>query len=169
MWPASIATLALKASSSGADRSSAVLQSPPAGRIAAWTTLSWPVERCQIATVFPSRSIASAGDSVYGAGTEIRFELQSAFAGRNAARIADVSPSSSRQMATTFPAASDAMRGCDPVTPAGEMSAGWSSAPATDGAASKPSMTTKVIRRRLMIIPLMPSLSLSIAGFGRGA
>ena len=91
--------------------------------MAAWTTLSSPVERCQTATAFPSRSIASAGDSVDGAGTEIRFVVQSPPDGRNTARIADVSPSNSRQIATMFPALSDAIKGRDPVTPAGETSA----------------------------------------------
>jgi hypothetical protein len=145
--PAFTATLALKASSSGAERSSAGLQSPPAGLTDAWMTLSWPVERCQTATAFPSPSIASAGDSVAGAGAEIRFESQSPPAGLNAGRTADVSPSNSRQIATTFPAPSDAIRGRDPVTPAGEMSVGWSSAPATDGDMSNPSTMTKPIRR----------------------
>ncbi len=135
--PARIATSALNATSPGAERFCGSLQSPPAGRTAAWTTLSCPVDRCQTATAFPSASIASLGDSVAAAGSEMRCaEDQAPPAGRKAAPTADVSPSSWRQTATTLPDPSEAIRGVDPETPASEMSFGWSSPVADMGKAT---------------------------------
>src|SRR6059036_3211880 len=54
--PAWIETSAPKAGSLGSDKTCGAVQTPPVGRIEAWTTLSRPVvDTCHTATALPSR------------------------------------------------------------------------------------------------------------------
>ncbi len=145
--PALSPTSALNADTPGPERSCGGLHEPPAGRIAAWTMLSWPLERCQTATALPSLSIASFGDSVAAAGSEIRCaEDQVPPGGRNAARIDDEPASRSRQTATMLPAPSEAIRGVDPDTPPFEMSLGCSSPVADIGKMTRTTAARSAVR-----------------------
>jgi hypothetical protein len=86
------------------------------------------VDCCQTATAFPSRSIATSGDSAATDGTEMRSDgPNEPFLGRNAAPMAASSSSSSRQTATTLPELSESIRGPEPENRAGEIVSGLSS------------------------------------------
>src|SRR6186997_1025989 len=129
MRPAWIETSGPKACSLETDTDCGRLQPPPEVRIAACTTLSWPVvETCQTATALPSRSIATRGDSAATAGSEIVSDSPNTpYRGRKAARIDSPLSSTSRQTASTSPEPFETSCGCEPERWSGEIVSAFSS------------------------------------------